>query len=323
MNTISNANANGSAPGGRVLIVDDELANIQILAEALGSDYDIRFATGGVRALELASEQPVDVILLDVVMPDMDGFEVLRWLKSEPRTRHVPVIFVTSMDESTDEERGFALGAVDYIVKPVSPAIVRARVRTHIELKRQRDLLEEHAALDGLTGIANRRRFEAELDQRWRAAQRAGSSLMLMLADVDHFKQYNDNYGHGPGDECLRRVASALASAFSRGDDFVARFGGEEFVLLLPGGEATAQIQRLLLAVPALAIPHAYSSAGKYVSLSVGALECRPAPGDLPQAAMEAVDGLLYQAKRAGRDRCVYRLQGDSEARTMSPGDPI
>ncbi|MFT3807070.1 diguanylate cyclase domain-containing protein [Arenimonas sp.] len=321
MNT--NPNSNGKAPGGRVLIVDDELANIQVLAEALGSDYDIRFATGGVRALELAMEQPVDVILLDVVMPDMDGFEVLRWLKSEARTRHVPVIFVTSMDESAEEERGFALGAVDYVVKPVSPAIVRARVRTHIELKRQRDLLEEHAALDGLTGIANRRRFEAELDQRWRAAQRAGGGLMLLLADVDHFKQYNDNYGHGPGDDCLRRVAAALASAFSRGDDFVARYGGEEFVLLLPAGEAGAQIQRLLLSVSALAIPHAYSSAGRYVSLSVGALELKPAPGDLPQVAMEAVDGLLYQAKREGRDRCAYRLAGESEVRTMAPGDPV
>ena len=127
-----------------ILIVDDEIVNIELMGSVLEEDYEILFARSGEQAIEIAQNASPDLILLDVVMPDMDGFEVLRWLKSEPRTRHVPVIFVTSMDESTDEERGFALGAVDYIVKPVSPAIVRARVRTHIELKRQRgDIIVE------------------------------------------------------------------------------------------------------------------------------------------------------------------------------------
>ena len=286
----------------RVLIVDDEPANIQVLAESL-SGYDLRFATSATRALELALEQPPDLILLDVVMPGMDGFDALRWLKTEARTQHIPVIFVTAMTELEDEERGFALGAVDYILKPISPAIVRARVRTHIELKRQRDLLEEHAALDGLTGIANRRRFDQELGRSWKAAQRSGQPLTLMLLDVDHFKRYNDHYGHSPGDECLRRVASALDGAFSRGDDLAARYGGEEFALLLSGADGPRQVERALAAVHALQIPHVRSETSLFVSVSIGAITTVAAVGASADAALSLADGLLYAAKDTGRDR--------------------
>ena len=287
----------------RVLIVDDEPANIQVLAEALPG-LDLCFATNGVRALEMAVEQSLDLILLDVVMPDMDGFEALRWLKSEPRTQHIPVIFVTAMIE--DEERGFALGAVDYIVKPISPAIVRARVRTHIELKRQRDLLEDHAALDGLTGIANRRRFDQDLIRAWHSAQRSGSTLTLMIIDVDHFKRYNDHYGHTPGDECLRRVAAALERAFGRGEDLAARYGGEEFALLLAGNDGEAQMLRVLNAIAQLEIPHARSDTSLWVSVSVGGVTASPAPGSSAEALLALADQMLYAAKAGGRDRGEY-----------------
>jgi diguanylate cyclase (GGDEF)-like protein len=307
------------AAARRVLIVDDEPANIQVLAEALPG-YDLRFATSATRALELALEQPPDLILLDVVMPGMSGFEALRWLKAEASTQHIPVIFVTSMTELADEELGFALGAVDYIMKPVSPAIVRARVRTHIELKRQRDLLAEHVALDGLTGIANRRRFDEELGRNWRAAQRSGQPLTLMLLDVDHFKRYNDFYGHSPGDECLRRVAEALHNAFSRGDDLAARYGGEEFALLLAGADATRQAQRALAAVSALQIPHARSDCSLFVSVSVGAITTIAASGTSADAALTAADGLLYAAKDAGRDcAMVHDLITSQEALVRLP----
>lgn len=289
----------------RVLIVDDEAANIQVLAEALPG-FDLRFATSAVRALELAIEQPLDLILMDVVMPGMDGFEALRWLKSESRTQHIPVIFVTAMTEFEDEERGFALGAVDYIVKPISPAIVRARVRTHVALKRQRDLLEEHAAMDSLTGIANRRRFDQELTRAWHAAQRSGEALTLMLLDVDHFKRYNDHYGHSMGDECLRQVAAALDSAFGRGDDLAARYGGEEFALLLAGADGAAQALRVLEAVHALQIAHARSDVSVWVSVSAGAVSTTAAPGSSADAAMALADGLLYAAKDGGRDRAEF-----------------
>jgi diguanylate cyclase (GGDEF)-like protein len=306
-----------------VLIVDDEPANIQVLAEALDG-FDLRFSTSGVRALELASEQPPDLILLDVIMPGMNGFEVLRWLKSEPRTQHIPVIFVTSMTEFEDEERGFALGAVDYIVKPISPPIVRARVRTHIELKRQRDLLEEHAALDGLTGIANRRRFDTDLERTWRSAQRSGQVLTLMLIDVDHFKRYNDHYGHSPGDECLRRVAAALHGAFTRGDDIAARYGGEEFALLLSGDDGAGQVQRVLESIHALQIPHARSDAGEWVSVSVGAISTVATPETSADVALTLADRLLYAAKEGGRDRGEYHhMVRDERATVQRPPSTV
>jgi diguanylate cyclase (GGDEF)-like protein len=306
------------AAPGKVLIVDDEVTNIQVLAQALPG-MELSFATNAATALAMAVENQPDLILLDVMMPGMDGFEALRWLKSEARTQHIPVIFVTAMGELEDEERGFAIGAVDYILKPVSPPIVRARVRTHLELKRQRDLLEEHAALDGLTGIANRRRFDLELSRSWASAQRQGGALTLILIDVDHFKAYNDYYGHSPGDECLRRVAGALHDAFSRGGDLAARYGGEEFALLVEGDDGAVQVERVIAAVAALGIPHARSPTNPYVSVSVGAVSTRVTPEQLADAALSMADRLLYQAKDSGRHRGIWRSLDGEDLRVLTP----
>jgi diguanylate cyclase (GGDEF)-like protein len=292
-------------PRASVLIVDDEPANIHVLAAALQDSCELRFATDGDSALRLVAEAPPDLVLLDVLMPGLDGFAVLRRLKDHAATRQVPVIFVTAMSEIDDEERGLTLGAVDYITKPISPAIVRARVRTHLQLKQQRDLLERHAFLDGLTGIANRRRFDEVLEQRWRAAQRSGSGLSVLLVDIDYFKQYNDHYGHGPGDDCLRRVATAVARTFSRGDDLAARYGGEEFALVLAGGDGAAQAQRLLGCIAELAIPHRQSPLHGRVTVSAGAYAVQPLPQFDHRQAVESADRLLYQAKQGGRNRCV------------------
>jgi diguanylate cyclase (GGDEF)-like protein len=289
----------------RILIVDDEPANVHVLADALKGGYDLRFATDGESALALMAAMPVDLVLLDVVMPAMSGYELLRRLKDDNATRHVPVIFVTARDEIADEERGLALGAVDYITKPISPAIVRARVATHIELKLQRDRLEQLASLDGLTGIANRRRFDAELERRWREAQREARAFALLLLDVDHFKQYNDHYGHGPGDDCLRRVATALAHAFGRAGDLVARIGGEEFAVLLPGPLDAEPLRRALDAIWALALPHARTAPGR-VTASIGAVEARAESANGAAQLLADADRLLYEAKCGGRNRGVY-----------------
>ena len=301
----------------QVLIVDDEPANIHVLAEALAGLYEVRFATEGARALELAIANPPDVILLDVVLPGIDGFELLRRLKDAPETRHVPVIFVTAMDQSSDEEHGLLLGAVDYVTKPIRPAIVRARVRTHIELKTQRDLLEQRALIDGLTGIANRRRFDEELDQRWRVAQRTAASLNLMLIDVDHFKQYNDSYGHGAGDECLRRVAHAIQANFSRAGELAARYGGEEFGVIWPGDSGTVPVARLLRAVRELHIPHRASSAAQFVTISAGVIEVVPGSTFEARQALEEADKLLYAAKQGGRNRCVHHRLASGERQVL------
>ena len=305
-------------PLQRVLIVDDEPANVHSLATALGASYDLRFATDAARALELTSSVAFDLILLDVVMPRMDGFEVLRRLKADESTRHVPVIFVTSMGETADEELGFTLGAVDYITKPVSAPLVRARVRTHIELKRQRDLLEQRALVDQLTGIANRRRFDEALEQRWRHALRDNTPLLLVLIDVDLFKQYNDHYGHAAGDDCLKHIASVLHTTFAQAGELAARIGGEEFALLLPGGNVPARARQLLHGVRELQLAHACSSAGAWVSVSAGAIETVPKADASGRALLEAADQLLYQAKRAGRARCVYSTLGDGLPRTVA-----
>lgn len=307
-----------------VLIVDDEPANVRVLAEALQGAYELRFATGGERALALVARHAVDLVLLDVVMPGLDGFELLRRLKAEPATREIPVIFVTARDEVGEEERGFDAGAVDYITKPISPAIVRARVRTHLELKRQRDLLEQRALIDGLTGIANRRRFDEEWTRRAARAFEQGQPLRLLLIDIDHFKDYNDHYGHGPGDDCLRRVAGALQAACAHSADLAARYGGEEFVAILddaPDRDVAAHAQRLLAAVRELDLPHARSSAAPRVSVSIGALERAPGCRD-GRDLLESVDRLLYEAKRGGRNRCVLADAGGAAIRVLQGESP-
>ena len=299
-----------SVAKAKILIVDDEPVNIHVLSEALQGAHELRFATSGPQAMKLLDSYRPDLILLDVVMPDCDGYQTLEMIQSSPTAADIPVIFVTAMSEIDDEEKGFALGAVDYITKPISAPIVRARVRIHLQLKQQRDLLERSALIDGLTNIANRRSFDQALSRRWRAAQRQGTGIMLMLMDIDHFKQYNDHYGHGAGDDCLRQVAHALDQAFTRGEDLVARYGGEEFALILAADAARDQVARLLSVITELQIEHLHSSAAKVVTASVGAREF-PRPGEMEIAdALKSVDELLYQAKQAGRNRCALQLEG-------------
>jgi diguanylate cyclase (GGDEF)-like protein len=277
------------------------------LGSAIRPEYRVRVATGGHQALGIVeSGDPPDLILLDVMMPEVDGFEVCRRLKANPRTRKCPVIFVTALDEETNEELGFNLGAVDYIAKPFSIPVVRARVRTHIALKKQADLLEQLSHIDALTQISNRRRFDEMFDQEWRRAVRDRKPFSVLLIDVDHFKDYNDRYGHGAGDECLCRVASCLARSVARPADLVARYGGEEFVVLLPdtGGEAARGIaERMCAGVRELNIPHACSSAAAFLTISVGCATADPPGEGMPQRLMEAADRALYQSKAAGRNR--------------------
>ena len=193
------------------------------------------FATNGKEALRIAgSDRPPDLILLDVMMPQLDGYEICRRLKSEESTQNIPVIFVTVRDAVEDEARGLELGAIDYVTKPFNMPIVRARVRNHIELKRRGDDLEALSCLDGLTSIPNRRRFDEVLALEWRRSLRAETWLSLMMMDIDQFKAYNDHYGHPAGDSCIKQVARAIAGCLTRAGDFVARYGGEEFCAVLP-----------------------------------------------------------------------------------------
>ncbi|MBF0426088.1 MAG: diguanylate cyclase [Magnetococcales bacterium] len=293
----------------KILIVDDMAANIDLLHQALGEEYEVLFATNGLDALAVAAAESPDLILLDVMMPEMDGYQVCRRLKAEEGTRHIPVIFVTALSEEADEARGLHLGAIDYLTKPVSVPILQARVRNHLELKKRGDMLERLAMLDGLTSIPNRRRFDETLEREWRRCLRAARPLSLILIDIDHFKLFNDHYGHALGDRCLKKVATALARTQTRSADLVARYGGEEFVCLLPeiaseGVQSSAR--RMREAVATLRIPHQASPTAEIVTLSLGAATLTPSrlchAGDL----VETADRFLYQAKSAGRDRLLW-----------------
>jgi diguanylate cyclase (GGDEF)-like protein len=293
----------------RILIVDDQPANVRVMAEALRDRYDLFFATDGARALEIAATSDIELVLLDVVMPDLDGFEVCRRLKSDERTSRIPVIFVTAREEVGDEARGFDVGGVDYIAKPIRPPIVRARVQTHLDLKRARDLLESLASLDPLTGIANRRRFDVTLDAEWRRCARNSATFSIVILDVDHFKEFNDTYGHARGDECLRELAQALRGVARRPGDLAARYGGEEFALVLPESDASAAqavIRHLFDCIRSLAIPHSASSCANLVTISAGAVTLIPTETLKPSMAVESADRLLYQSKDGGRNRAHH-----------------
>ena len=207
----------------RVLVVDDQAANVQALYHVLSADYQVFVATGGVQAERLVREKAPDLVLLDVVMPDLDGYQVCAHLKADPETRDIPVIFVTGKDDEDAETRALDIGAVDFIAKPINPRIVRARVRTHITLKQQTDQLRRIALIDGLTGLYNRRHLDEALRLELGRARRSGRPMSLLMIDVDHFKLYNDRHGHQAGDECLRALASHLQSALDRPTDLIAR----------------------------------------------------------------------------------------------------
>ena len=305
----------------RILIVDDIPDNIRVLSGMLLPEgYHISAATSGRQALALAEVSAPDLILLDVMMPDLNGYAVCTALKSDPRLTHIPVIFVTALDDVEDETRGLALGAVDYITKPFKEAIVKARVRTHLELKRQRDTLERLAQADGLTGIPNRRACDARLDEEWRRALRTGNALACLMIDVDHFKDYNDTYGHLEGDDCLRRVAVVLEGELRRVGDFLARWGGEEFCGLASGPDPAGLpelAERLRAAVEALQIPHRTSAAAPWVTISIGAAAVRPTLGAQPTDLIAAADRALFSAKAQGRNRVC--LAGLNECLAGSP----
>ena len=292
-----------------ILLVDDVPANLSLLSSILRDDYRIQLATSGAKALELVEAAAPDLILLDVMMPDMDGHEVCKRLKSNPNTRDIPVLFVTAQNQVEDEELGLTLGAMDYIHKPISPPIIKARVRNHIALKLQTDSLKRLSLVDGLTNVSNRRHFDESLDIEMRRALRTQEHLSMLMIDVDSFKPFNDHYGHGLGDQCLIRIAQAMQAEISRPMDLFARYGGEEFVALLPGTSlegACKVAESLRQSVSALQIPHAFSSAAPHVTISIGVASRALNDSRSTSEFLRQADQALYQAKQSGRNQVRY-----------------
>jgi diguanylate cyclase (GGDEF)-like protein len=307
------------SPLPRVLVADDERATTLIITSALKGEFEVVPTMAGDTIVERVSAGDIDLVLLDVVMPELDGFEICRRLKGDPQTAAVPVIFLTALDARADEMRGFNVGAVDYITKPIDPSIVRARVRTHVELKRTRDLLEQLALVDQLTGVANRRQFDRALGEEWRRCRRDGRWLSLAVADVDHFKQFNDRWGHLAGDERLRSIAASLTRTSRRAGDLLARYGGEEFALILPEVDPAMMqgvTRELLRAVSGTTEDRRPDADQMIVTVSVGAISVVPSRDTTATAALAVADSLLYEAKAAGRDRGVH-IDGSTQRKTV------
>ncbi len=309
----------------RLLMVDDQPTNIQVLYQAFAADHQVFIATTGEQALALCASKHPDLVLLDIEMPGMDGYEVCRRLKADVATRDIPVIFVTAHSDESAETQGLDVGAVDFISKPINPKVVRARVKTHLTLKAQSDLLRQWVYTDGLTGVCKRRYFDERLADEWGRAQRNDTALSVILIDIDFFKRYNDCYGHQAGDECLRRVASTLKAGLQRPGDLIARYGGEEFVCLLPqtpleGGMHLARLLGHTLFDQHMV--HADSSVAAVVTASLGVGSI---PGRCEVTAEELLrgaDAQLYLAKSQGRNQACGVSLGRVEAQNM-PQVPV
>lgn len=287
-----------------ILIVDDVPTNIQLLAQLLKDDYVVKVATSGERCMELAMrEHQPDLILLDVVMPDMDGYEVCKSLREMETTRNIPIVFLTGKVEPKDEEYGFQLGAVDYITRPFLPAIVEARIRTQITLKQQRDLLEKMAMYDQLTGLYNRHYLLEAVDRKVAEARAGGSALSMVVLDIDYFKSINDKHGHNVGDVVLQEVGQALKRS-CRSSDVATRYGGEEFVLLFDHCDLQACLNKadtLRQQIEGLN-PHDIP-----VTASFGITMLQPDDSGFDELFHRA-DQAVYQAKSLGRNRVEYRM---------------
>ena len=290
----------------RLLLVDDQPINIQALYQVFAADHQVLMATSGAQALALCTSQLPDLVLLDVQMPGMDGHEVCQRLKADAATRDIPVIFVTAQNDEQAETQGLEVGAVDFISKPINPQIVRARVRTHLTLKAQADLLRQWVYTDGLTGVNNRRSFDEHLANECARARRSRSPLSVLMLDVDFFKRYNDLYGHQAGDEALRKVAYCLQQGVRRPGDLIARYGGEEFVALLPDTHLAGALElarSLGSRVANLAIAHADTPLGKVLTVSMGACTLVNGDSGSAEALLRGADQQLYLAKTRGRNQ--------------------
>lgn len=301
-----------------ILLVDDDPLIIRSIGRILSTVAELRFATNGEAALRLASESLPDLILLDAEMPGMNGFEVCRALKAEPETADVPIIFVTSHSDTEMHIAGLEAGAVDFIAKPISEPLLLARVKNQLRIKRLTDELRHATMLDSLTQIANRRRFDERLTREWLRCARANEPISALMVDVDHFKRYNDTYGHPAGDVCLRHVAESLKRSCQRPADLAARYGGEEFAVLLPGvamDGAQHVASRILKAFNVLAMAHANSSTSAHVTVSIGIgyFDRVPLIGN-ERDLLAASDKALYAAKGAGRAQAWALDAADSQS---------
>ncbi|AUN94839.1 diguanylate cyclase [Pseudazoarcus pumilus] len=310
----------------KALVIEDTVTSATLICQMLGKmGLDTVRARDGRSGIEAFERERPDLVLLDVIMPDLDGFQVARRLRAiEQGVDWTPIIFLSARASDDDLAQGIDAGGDDYLVKPVSEKVLGAKVAAMRRIVRMREVLlrttrkldeanrelARRNAIDGLTGIANRGRFDEVLDHEWRRASRSGLPISLLFIDVDEFKAFNDGHGHLPGDECLKDLAGLLEQSLRRPSDLVARYGGEEFAVILPetAGEGAASVaDSVMRAVREAAIPHGFSSVSPFLTISIGIATAVPERGDErgSEILLTLADEALYKAKRAGRNRVV------------------
>lgn len=285
-----------------ILVIDDDRDILAMVQSRLASEgVGLFCADGGEAGLELARRKRPDLILLDVKMPDVSGFDVCRALKADADLCMIPIIFLSASGSADDKVKGLDLGAVDYVTKPFDGFELQARVRAALRTKHLQDLLIEHAHIDPLTGLPNRRALMVRLQREWARIERHGGNLAFVMADIDHFKQVNDSYGHGLGDRLLREVAGAIAQQ-CREVDLPGRYGGEEFAIVIPDETAATAVhlaERCRREIETVCLPA--RGRGICTTASFGVADATGAPS--AEELITRADRALYRAKGAGRNR--------------------
>ncbi len=334
-----------------ILVVDDNPENLSVALNFLAEkQFEMAVATDGNSALESAQLVKPQLILLDVMLPDISGFELCKQLKTDPVLSETPIIFMTALDEPQYKVQGFKAGGVDYVTKPLERLELLARVDNHLRIRQQtttlktanRNLqqanktlqlrnrtvtennrkLQQLVHIDGLTQVGNRRCFDERLNQEWLRLRRERMPLSLILFDIDYFKAYNDRYGHPAGDTCLAQIAQAVKLLLKRPGDLLTRYGGEEFAIILPNVDAAGAIyvaDRIQTEIARLEIHHESSSVSNYVTVSQGISTCMPLNNMPPAQILKSADQALYLAKQQGRNQAIHRSQANPETYSASP----
>jgi len=303
--------------GFNILVVDDSMVNQAVLSNILTmahvdvtgaphTPFIIDIAKSGPEALEKMNVRKPDLILLDIVMPGMSGFDVLAKLKDSEATKSIPVIIITGLSDVENEEKGLLLGAVDYIAKPFNKAVVLARIRTHQKIVEQMRMIERYALYDPLTNVLNRRSFEFLIENIWGNAIRRKDSISAMMIDIDDFKRHNDIYGHQHGDVTLQMVASAISSSLRRTSDLLFRWGGEEFVTLLPNTPMSGAVEvaeNMRVNIENIMIPSIHGEVPPKVTASIGVASVIPDASSVVLELITRADKAMYAAKETGKNR--------------------